>query len=151
MILPTTRRKSIMVSQRVLLALMVAFLLGGSGPAQAMHESGSCGMPSPEDPFGRKEFIDIGQQFQVRNVRIAPHFDGVAVAGEIYNGLQGFFTPPLFKASLFDSDCTYLGANNFSIDNFTLATTRPFRVIVPGVEFTQVATYHIEYLGWPKN
>ncbi|MFQ5803224.1 MAG: hypothetical protein ACE5JQ_10050 [Candidatus Methylomirabilales bacterium] len=140
-----------MVPQRVLLVLMVAFLLGGSSPARAMHESGSCGLSSPGDPFGHKEFIDIGQQFLVRNVRIARHSDGVAVAGEIYNGLQGFFTPPLFNATLFDSDCTYLGANNFSIDNFKFGTTRPFRAIVPGVDFTEVATYHIEYRGWPGN
>lgn len=151
MILPTTRRRHNIVPHTGLLVLTVACLLWGSGSARAMHESGSCGLSSPEDPFGRKDFIDIGQQFLVRNVRIAPHSDGVAVAGEIYNGLQGFFTPPLFKARLFDSDCTYLGANNFSIDKFKLGTSRPFRVIVPRVDFADVATYHIEYLGWPGN
>ena len=140
-----------MVHLKALLVLIVVFLLIGSSPALAMHESGSCGTPSPEDPFGNKEFIDIGSQFLVRNVRIAPQSDGVLISGEIFNNLQGFFTPPPFKATLFDADCTYLGANNFSIDNFKFGTTRAFQVVVPGVEFADVATYHIEYLGWPSN
>ena len=131
---------------RALLLLILAPLLAGSTPALARHQAGFCDVPSAEDPFGHKGFIDIGNQFQVRNVRIAPHSDGVVVAGEIYNGKQGFFTPPLFKVQLFDRDCTYLGGNNFSIDKFKFATIRPFQVIVPRVEFTVVATYHLEFL-----
>ncbi len=139
-----------MVHLKALFVLMLTFFPIGSGPALAMHESGSCGTSSRVDPFGHKEYIDIGSQFLVRNVRIAPHADGVVVTGEIFNGLQGFFSPPLFKATLFDADCTYLGANNFSIDNFKFGTTRSFRGLVPRVEFTEVATYHIDYLGWPS-
>lgn len=141
-------RRRGLVHLKCLLVLMVVFLLIGSSPALAMHESGSCGTPSPEDPFGHQEFVDIGSQFLARNVRIAPQSDGVLVSGEIFNNLQGFFTPPQFKTTLFDADCTYLGANNFSIDNFKFGTTRTFQVVVPGVEFAEVTTYHIEYQGW---
>lgn len=140
-----------MVLERALLVLMVLLLFRGSGPALAMHESGSCGTPVPEDPFGHEQFVDIGSRFLARNVRIAEHTEGVVVTGEMYNGLQGFFSPPLFKATVFDSECTYLRANNFSIDKFTFGTTRSFRVVIPGVELSEVATYHIEYLGWPSN
>lgn len=140
-----------MVHLKSLLMLIVVFLLIGGSPSLAMHESEACGTPSLEDPFGQKEFIDIGSQFLVRNVRIAPHSEGVLVTGEIHNGLQGFFSPPLFKVTLYDSDCTYLRANNFSIDKFKLGTARSFRTIVPGIEFADVATYHIEYLGWPSS
>ena len=56
-----------------LLVLMLALLLGGSDPALARHERMACGLPSPEDPFGHEEFIDIGHRFLIRNVRIAPH------------------------------------------------------------------------------
>ncbi len=125
---------------------MVALLLGASGRALARHDSAFCGLLSPDDPFGHEEFIDIGHRFLVRNVRVAPHNGQVAVTGEVYNGHQGFFTPPLFRVALFDRACTYLGANNFSIDKFNFGTIRPFRVIVPGVAFTEVATYHIEFL-----
>ena len=131
---------------RVFLVPLLVFVLGGSELALAMHEGGACGVPLPEDPFGHKEFIDIGQRFLVRNVRIAPHPQGVLVAGEILNDRQGFFSFVLFKVQLFDADCTYLGANNFAIDDFELGVTRPFRVIVPDVERTTVATYHIEFL-----
>lgn len=139
-----------MVLERALLVLMVLLLFRGSGPALAMHESGSCGTPVPEDPFGHEQFVDIGSRFLARNVRIAEYTEGVVVTGEMYNGLQGFFSPPLFKATVFDSECTYLRANNFSIDKFTFGTTRSFRVVIPGVELSEVATYHIEYLGWPS-
>jgi hypothetical protein len=70
----------------------------------------------------------------------------VVVAGEIHNDRQGFFTFALFKVQLFNAHCTYLGANNLAIDDFELGITRPFRVIVPRVQRTNVATYHIEFL-----
>ncbi len=135
-----------MIRVKTLLALLLALSLAASDSALAMHEGGACGLPAPEDPFGHKEFIDIGQRFLVRNVRIAPHPQGVLVAGEILNDRQGFFSFVLFKVQLFDADCTYLGANNFAIDDFELGVTRPFRVIVPDVERATVATYHIEFL-----
>ena len=136
---------------RTPLVLMMTFLLAAGGTALAHHQAGFCGPPSPEGPFGGEEFIDIGSRFAVRNVTIASSLDGVVVAGQVYNGHQGFFTPPLFKVRLFDPNCTYLRANNFTIDNFRLGTIRPFQVIVPGVEFDNVATYHLEYLGWSGN
>ncbi len=64
-------RETLRVS--ALLVLMLALLLGGSDPALARHEGMACGLPSPEDPFGHEEFIDIGHRFLIRNVRIAPH------------------------------------------------------------------------------
>jgi len=146
MLLHIAGRMIDVVSVRLLVVLMFALFLAGSGPALARHEGASCGLPVPEDPFGHEEFIDIGHRFLVRNVRITPHSRGVVVAGEIHNDRQGFFTPPLFKARLFDPACTYLGANNFSIDHFEFGTTRPFRVNVPRVQFADVATYHIEFL-----
>jgi hypothetical protein len=137
-------RETLRVS--ALLVLMLALLLGGSDPALARHGGMACGFPSPEDPFGHEEFIDIGHRFLIRNVRIAPHPQGVVVAGEIHNDRQGFFTFALFKVQLFNAHCTYLGANNLAIDDFELGITRPFRVIVPRVQRTNVATYHIEFL-----
>jgi hypothetical protein len=130
----------------LVLLLAVAIALAASDTALARHEGAACGVPLPEDPFGQTEFIDIGQRFLVRNVRISPHPQGVLVTGEIHNDRQGFFTFALFKVQLFNADCTYLGANNFAIDNFELGVTRPFRVIVPNVERATVATYHIEFL-----
>ncbi len=62
-----------MVPVKAFLPLMLALLLGGSDPALARHEGMACGLPSPEDPFGHEEFIDIGHRFLIRNVRIAPH------------------------------------------------------------------------------
>ena len=135
-----------MVRANTLPVLILAFLLTGSHPAVARHEGAACGVPLPEDPFGYQEFIDIGQRFLVRNVRITPHPQGVMVAGEIHNDRQGFFNFVLFKVQLFNADCTYLGANNFAVDNFDLGITRPFRVIVPHVQRATVATYHIEFL-----
>jgi len=135
-----------MVRANTLLVLMLALLLAGSEPAMARHEGAACGVPLPEDPFGHREFIDIGERFLVRNVRISPHPQGVMVAGEIHNDRQGFFNFALFKIQLFNADCTYLGANNFAIENFELGITRPFRVIVPHVQRATVATYHIEFL-----
>jgi hypothetical protein len=135
-----------MVPWRTLLALTLTLLLGASDPVMAKHEGAACGFPFPEEPFRQKEFTDIGQRFQVRNVRIASHPQGVLVAGEIHNGLRGFFTFALFKVQLFDANCTYLGANNVAIDTFELGITRPFRVIVPRVQFAEVSTYHIEFL-----
>ncbi len=135
-----------MFPRRTLLALTLALLLGGSSSALARHEGAACGFPYPEEPFRQKEFTDIGERFLVRNVRIASHPQGVLVAGEIHNGRQGFFTFALFKVQLFNKNCTYLGANNFAIDTFELGITRPFRVIVPHVEFAEVSTYHIEFL-----
>ena len=131
---------------RVFLVLLLVFVLGGSDLALARHEGAACGVPMAEDPFGHQEFIDIGQRFLVRNVRIAPHPQGVMVVGEIHNDRQGFFSFALFKVQLFNADCTYLGANNFAIDNFELGVTRPFRVIVPHVQRPTVATYHVEFL-----
>jgi hypothetical protein len=131
---------------RVLLSVLVTFFLAASRPAMAWHEGAACGVLPREDPFGHTEFFDIGQRFLVRNVRISPHPQGVTVAGEIHNDRQRFFTFALFKVQLFNADCTYLGANNFAIDNFELGVTRPFRVIVPHVQRTTVATYHIEFL-----
>jgi len=134
------------VPVRVFLVPLLVFVLGGSELAVARHEGAACGAPLPEDPFGHTEFIDIGQRFLIRNVRISPHPQGVIVAGEIHNDRQGFFTFALFKVQLFNAACTYLGANNFAIDNFELGLTRPFRVIVPHVQRATVATYHIEFL-----
>ena len=128
------------------LFLTLGLLLMGTNSVAAKHEGAACGFPFPEEPWQQKGFADIGQRFLVRNVRIAPHPQGVLVAGEIHNDLQGFFTFALFKVQLFDRSCTYLGANNFAIDNFELGITRPFRVIVPRVEFADVSTYHIEFL-----
>jgi len=112
----------------------------------ARHEGAGCGVSLPEDPSGYKEFIDIGQRFLVRTVRISPHPQGVMVVGEIHNDRQGFFNFALFKVQLFNADCTYLGANNLAIEDFELGITRPFRVIVPHVQRATVATYHIEFL-----
>ena len=131
---------------RVFLVPLLVFVLGGIELAMARHEGAACGVPLPDDPFGHTEFIDIGQRFLVRNVRISPHPQGVMVVGEIHNDRKGFFTFALFKVQLFNADCTYLGANNFAIDNFELGVTRPFRVIVPNVQRATVATYHIEFL-----
>ena len=135
-----------MVRANTLLFLMLALLLAGSEPAMARHEGAACGLPLPEDPLDHKAFTDIGQRFLIRNVQIAPHPQGVTVAGEIHNDRQGFFSFALFKVQLFDADCTYLGANNFAIENFDLGITRPFRVIVPHVQRATVATYHVEFL-----
>jgi hypothetical protein len=126
--------------------LLLALALAISDSALARHEGAACGISLPEDPLGHKEFIDIGHRFLIRNVRISPHPQGVTVAGEIHNDRQGFFTFALFKVQLFNADCTYVGANNFAIDNFELGITRPFRVIVPHVQRATVATYHIEFL-----
>ncbi len=126
--------------------LVLGLLFGESHQALARHEGAACEFPVPEDPFGQKEFTDIGHRFLARDVRIAPHPQGVMVAGEIHNDRQGFFTFALFKVQLFNAKCTYLGANNFAIDSFELGTTRPFRVIVPRVQHGDVATYHIEFL-----
>jgi len=138
--------KSDTIRENTLLVLTLAFLLAGSRPALARHEGAACGVSLPEDPFGHTELIDIGQRFLVRNVRISPHPQGVMVVGEIHNDRQGFFNFALFKVQLFHGDCTYLGANNFAIENFELGVTRPFRVIVPHVQRATVATYHIEFL-----
>ena len=135
-----------MIQVKTLLALLLALGLAASDSALARHEGAACGVSSPEDPFGHTEFIDIGQRFLVRNVRISPHPQGVMVVGEIHNDRQGFFNFALFKVQLFNADCTYLGANNFAIENFELGVTRPFRVIVPHVQRATVATYHIEFL-----
>jgi hypothetical protein len=135
-----------MVPVKALTVLLLAIFLGESHPALATDIGGTCGYPSPKDPNSQKEFLDIGNQFLVRNVRIAPHSQGSLVEGEIYNGLRGFFTFTLFKVQLFNADCTYLGANNFSINNFQFGVTRPFRVIVPNVHRTDVANYQIEFL-----
>ena len=135
-----------MIRVNTLLALLLALALAASDSALARHEGGACGLPVPEDPFGHTEFIDIGDRFLVRNVRISPHPQGVMVVGEIHNDRQGFFTFALFKVQLFNADCTYLGANNFAIGDFELGITRPFRVIVPHVQRATVATYHIEFL-----
>lgn len=131
---------------KALLVLVPVLFLGGSHPALAADFGGTCGFPFSEDPTAQKEFLDIGNQFSVRNVRIASHPQGVLVQGEIFNNLQGFFTFALFKAQLFDGNCTYLGANNFAMNEFQFGATRPFRVIVPNVELDDVATYQIEYL-----
>lgn len=128
------------------LFLVLGLLFLRTNPALATHEGAACGFPFPEEPFRQKEFTDIGQKFRIRNVRIAHHPQGVLVAGEIHNDRQGFFTFALFRVQLLDRRCTYLGANNFAIDNFELGITRPFRVIVPRVEFADVSTYHIEFL-----
>jgi hypothetical protein len=130
----------------LVLLLAVAIALAASDTALARHEGAACGIPVPEDPFSQTEFIGIGQRFLVRSVRISPHPQGVIVVGEIHNDRQGFFTFALFKVQLFNADCTYLGANNFAIDNFELGVTRPCRVIVPNVQRATVATYHIEFL-----
>ena len=135
-----------MVRANTLLFLMLALLLAGSEPAMARHEGAACGVPLPEDPFGHTEFVDIGQRFLVRTVRISPHPQGVMVVGEIHNDRQWFFNFALFKVQLFNAACTYLGANNFAIENFELGITRPFRVIVPHVQRATVATYHVEFL-----
>ena len=135
-----------MIRVKTLLALLLALGLAASDSTLARHEGAACGVSSPEDPFGHTEFIDIGQRFLVRNVRISPHPQGVMVVGEIHNDRQGFFNFALFKVQLFNADCTYLGANNFAIENFELGVTRPFRVIVPHVQRATVATYHIEFL-----
>ena len=131
---------------KVLLVLLLVLLLGGSHPALATDFGGACGYPF-ENSIGQKEFLDIGNQFQVRNVRIDPHAQGVLVQGEIFNDRQGFFTFALFKVQLFNGDCTYLGANNFAIDEFKFGVTHPFRVIVPNVERDEVAMYQIEFLS----
>lgn len=131
---------------RPLLLLLFVLLFGGRDAALARHEGAACGVPLPEDPFGHTEFTDIGQRFLVRNVRISPHPQGVMVVGEIHNDRQGFFNFALFKVQLFNANCTYLGANNFTMENFELGVTRPFRVIVPHVQRATVATYHIEFL-----
>lgn len=135
-----------MASGRALPVVVLALLLGGHDPALARHEGAACGLPWADAPRGHKEFNDIGHRFLVRNVQVAPHPQGVMVAGEILNNLRGFFTFALFKVQLFNADCTYLGANNFAIDDFELGITRPFRVIVPHVQRADVATYHIEFL-----
>jgi len=135
-----------MVPVKPLLILLLALFLGGSHPALATDFGGACGYPVPEDLNSQKEFIDIGNQFLVRNVRIHQHSQGAMVTGEIYNGLRGFFTFALFKVQLFNADCTYQGANNFALDKLEFGVTRPFRVIVPNVQRTDVATYHIEFL-----
>jgi hypothetical protein len=135
-----------MIRVKTLLALLLALGLAASDSTLARHEGAACGVPLPEDPFGHTEFIDIGQRFLVRTVRISPHPQGVMVVGEIHNDRQGFFNFALFKVQLFNADCTYLGANNFAIENFELGITRPFRVIVPHVQRATVATYHIEFL-----
>jgi hypothetical protein len=131
---------------KALLVLLPVLFLGGSHSALAADFGGTCGFPFSEDPTAQREFLDIGSQFQVRNVRIAPHPQGVLVEGEIFNGLQGFFTFALFKVQLFNADCTYLGANNFAINEFKFGVTGPFRVIVPNVEVDEVAMYQIEFL-----
>ncbi|MFQ5932963.1 MAG: hypothetical protein ACE5MM_11200 [Nitrospiraceae bacterium] len=129
-----------------LILVLLAIFLGGPQQALARHEGAACGLPVPQDPFSQKEFTEIGHRFLARDVRIAPHPQGVTVAGEIYNDRQGFFTFALFKVQLFNAKCTYLGANNFAIDSFEFGTTRPFRVIVPRVQHGDVATYHIAFL-----
>lgn len=130
-----------------IITLLLVLFLGGTHPALASDFGGTCGFPFSEDPTAQREFLDIGNQFSVRNVRIASHSQGVLVQGEIFNNRQGFFTFALFKVQLFDADCTYLGANNFAIDEFKFGATRPFRVIVPNVEPDEAAMYQIEYLS----
>lgn len=135
--------------------LLFVLFLAGTHPALASDFGGTCGFPFSNDPTAQREFLDIsggggwgrGNQFAVRNVRIAPHPQGVLVQGEIFNNLQGFFTFALFKLQLFNTDCTYLGANNFAIDEFEFGATRPFRVIVPNVDPGEAAMYQIEYLS----
>lgn len=133
-----------MPPQKALLVLTLILLLGGNAPVLARQGEVACGMALPKDP--REQSIDIGDRFWVRNVRINSHPQGVLVAGEIHNDLRGFFTFALFKLQLFNADCTYLGANNFTIHDFKLGITRPFRVIVPRVQRAEVATYDIEFI-----
>ena len=63
-------KRSRMIRVNTLLALLLALALAASDSAVARHEGAACGVPLPEDPFGYQEFIDIGQRFLVRNVRI---------------------------------------------------------------------------------
>ena len=132
---------------KALHVLLLVLFLCGSHSVLAADFGGTCGFPLSDDPTAQREFLDIGNQFSVRNVRIAPHPQGVLVQGEIFNNLQGFFTFALFKVQLFNTDCTYLGANNFTMNEFQFGVTRPFRVIVPNVESDQVAMFQIEFLS----
>lgn len=131
---------------RFMVVPISALLLVGSGPGLARLEAASCGYLAPEDSSPQREFVEVTNQFFVRNVRIAPHSSGVIVTGELYNGRQGFFSPPLFKMQLFNLDCKYVGGNNFSSDALKYRSTRPFNVIVPRVEFSGVVYYYIEFL-----
>lgn len=137
-----------MLLLRLLVVLMFALPLAGGGPALGRLEAASCGLLVPEDSAPQRRFVDVGNQFFARNVLIAPHSTGVIVTGELYNGRQGFFNPPLFKIQLFDTDCNFLAGNNFSSDAVKFKSTRPFSVIVPRAEFSRVTYYYIEFLFW---
>ncbi len=135
-----------MAPRKIGLSLVFALLAGATGLAFAIHDEAACGLSFREAPLSDREFIEIGNRFLVRNVRIAPHAQGVVVAGEIHNDRQGFFTFALFRVQLFNADCTVLGANHLAVHDFQHGITRPFRVIVPHVQHAEVASYHIEFL-----
>ena len=113
------------------------------GVSKSIKKEGTVGAPPPRHslPGG---FEDIGKGFCVRNTRFGPFGSNMLFTGEIANKSEKNYRFAKFFIEIYDDRDFLIKKEEFTLPDIPKETTKPFEVMVVGMEANIIYRYVIK-------